>query len=806
MKILDNWLKRYTSYSLMPTDLAEKLTMLGLEFESIERLDTRFTGFVVGEVLTCEKHPQADRLSICKVNVGRATLTIVCGASNVAAGQKVIVGLPGATIPGGDHLEAGASQPLKRTAIRGVESEGMICSEHELDLGKDQEGILVLSGDASPGQSVASYFGLDDTAYAVEITPNRPDWLSHIGVAREIAVLTERGAKLPAVHVREGKERITKYLAVKVLDSKNCPRFAARMIRGVKIGPSPLWLQNALRNVGLRPRNNVVDVTNFVMYECGEPMHAFDYASIHGATIIVRPAKAGTVLTTLDGISRQIPEGAMLVCDADREVSVAGVMGGENSEITDATVDIVLEAAYWNPSSIRKTAKTLGISTDASQRFERGTDPAVIRYALDRAASMLVELTGGTLLRGCIDVYPRKIRERKVALRVERVNAILGTSLKKAEIVRSLGLLGFRLDPAKRNELRFYVPTYRVDIDREIDLIEEVARVYGYDKIEERTSGSFPGVDTESDFKIRDSLRDAIIGRGFQEAVTNSMLPEKESGMAGIDPVNILNPQNQDMSTLRTSLIPGLLSTVARNQNVGNPHLRLFEIGHVFRVTKGEQKALIENFLEEEKVCLLLTGEVSPIHWSGSSRVCDLFDIKGEVEDLLTKFALDKSRFISYSTSNGLTDDTLTIEIQGSYAGYLGQVRKEILKRYEIERPVFVAELQVERFKAAGSRTFNPLPRYPKVRRDVAFIVDEGIPAEHLERTILETESELLTSAMLFDVYTGNPLPHGKKSVAFALEVMSPHKTLTDAEIEDVVGRVVARVERTHGATLRSMR
>jgi phenylalanyl-tRNA synthetase beta chain len=806
MRILERWLKRYASFSFSPADLAEKLTMLGLEFESVERLDAPYAGFVVGEVLSREKHPQADRLSVCSVLAGRERLSIVCGAPNVAPGQKVVVGLPGAMIPRPGHQGAVGPEVLRKTTIRGVESEGMICSEYELNLGKNQEEILTLGDDAISGQSLASYYDLDDTAFDIEITPNRPDWLSHFGVAREIAVLTGRLPRLPVPVTKEGNEKITRHLSIQVLDPENCPRFAARMIRGLKIGPSPLWLQNAIRNVGLRPRNNVVDITNFVMYECGQPMHAFDYESLKGGQIIVRPAQRGLIFATLDGVSRNIPEGALMVCDAEKEVSIAGIMGGENSEITDATVDVVLEAAYWNPASIRRSSKLLGISTDASQRFERGADPGILHYTLNRAAALILETAGGTLLRGIIDVYPRKMRERKVPLRVERLNALLGTEMRKGEVIRSLGKLGIRRDTGKKEELRFVIPTFRVDIEREIDLIEEVARVYGYDKIEEKTSGSFPGVTSGNGFQIRDSIRNALVGRGFQEAITNSMLPERETRGLGIEPVAILNPQSQEMGTLRTSLIPGLLAVVARNQNVGNANLRLFEIGHVFRVEKEGAPGQIEDFLEEDRVCFLMTGEVAPLHWSMGSRSCDLFDVKGEVEDLITKFALDKSRFISYSTSNGLTDDTLTIDIQGSYAGHLGQVRREVLLRYEIERPVFVAELSVDSFKKTGARTFSPLSRYPKVRRDVAFIVDEQIPAEHLERTIKEMGGELLQSAELFDVYTGNPLPQGKKSVAFALEVMSPLKTLTDAEIEGVVRRVVAGVERTHGATLRSTR
>jgi phenylalanyl-tRNA synthetase beta chain len=806
MRILERWLKQYIDFSIGPHELAERLTMLGLEFESVQRLDARYNGFVVGEVLTQEKHPRADRLSVCTVGIGRETLQVVCGAPNVAVGQRVPVGLVGATVPRNQHDPAGAPFVLSRASIRGVESSGMICSESELDMGKDAAGIMILDRDAKPGESLASYFGLDDVAFDLEITPNRPDWLSHIGVAREIAVLTGTLPRLPHVKLKESAEPVGGHLSITVEDGESCPRFAARMIRGVKIGPSPRWLQNAIRNAGLRPRNNVVDITNYVMYECGHPLHAFDYALLRGGRIVVRTVRAGTPFTTLDGKSHSLPDGAVMVCDAEREVSIAGIMGGANSEISDETADIVIEAAYWKPSSIRRTAKALGISSDASQRFERGADPNGVRFALDRTAQLVLEMAGGTLLRGILDVYPAKIRERTVPLRVKRANDLLGTHLKKTEVVRDLALIGIEQSGVKGDTVKFRVPTFRVDVEREVDLIEEVARVHGYDRIESRSTATVSYRQPFPVSSLTDLLREALIGRGFQEAITNSMQPWNKASLEGGAPVRILNPQNQDMAALRTSIVPGLLDVAARNQNAGNFDLSLFEVGHVFRVDDTPAPKLIENFLEQEKLCLVITGGSAPVHWSGGRREVDLFDLKGDIEFLLAKFALDKSRFISYSTSKGLTDNTLGIEIQGSYAGYLGILTKEALREFGLERPVFVAEIEVERLRRDAPRVFTPLPRYPKVKRDVAFTVDAGIPAEHLEKTIRDSASELLQSVDLFDVYAGEQLPGGKKSVAFALEFMSLEKTLTDVEIEAAVGRVVAGVEKAHGAALRSMR
>ncbi len=803
MRILESWLRRYLSFRIPPEKLAESLSMLGLEIERIERLGEKYNGFLVGQVLGRAPHPNADRLTVCSVATGRETLQIVCGAPNVAPGQKVAVGLVGATIPQNQHDPSGNPFVLTRATIRGVESAGMICSEYELGLGKDAEGILVLDEGARVGQPLAEYLGMDDVAYDIEITPNRPDWLSHLGVAREIGVLTKKKPVLPGIRLREGKVPITKQLSVTVQDRENCFRFAARMIRGVRIGPSPAWLQNLLRNAGLRPRNNVVDVTNFVMLECGHPMHAFDYSLLRGHRIVVRQAKEGTPFFTLDGKEHMLPGRAVMVCDGEREVSIAGVMGGLNSEIRDDTTDVVLESAYWNPSSIRRTSKALGIVSDASQRFERGADPGMVLYALDRAAQLVVELAGGEILKGTLDVRPRKTRVRVVPLRTSRVNSVLGTRLTVAQIVRYLDLLQISRVGRSRDPLRFRVPTYRVDIEREIDLIEEVARVHGYDRIEERTTATIDFSRPLTGSGISGRVRSALIGAGFQEAITNSMQNEQRSGLSGKEAVTILNPQNQEMATLRTSLVPGLLDAVALNQSFGTSTLRLFEIGHTFSVDNSAKPKLVGNFLEEEKVSVLITGLSRPRSWSEPARAVDLFDMKGELELLLEEMGLDKGQFISYSTSNGLTDNTLAIDIHGSYAGYLGRIKDDVLKPFGIEQEVFAAELSLQLLEGSHTTVYSPLPRFPKVKRDVAFVVDASISVSEMEKAIRDAAGELLSSVELFDVYRGENLGEGKRGLAFSLELLSREKTLTDKEIEAAVQNVVRGVGQATGATIR---
>ena len=805
MKIVESWLKEIVPFRLAPETVAERLGTLGLEVASVERPGELYNGFVVGEILSCEKHPKADRLTVCKVDVGKETLQIVCGAPNVAAGQKVPVGLVGATVPRNQHDPEGKPFVLSRVTLRGVESSGMICSPHELALGDDAGGIMVLDAGAKTGEPLARHLGCEDVVYDVEITPNRPDWLSHIGVAREVGILVKKNPKPPAAMLREGKTPIGKHLKVTVKDRTNCLRFAARMVRGVTVGPSPEWLAQRLRLAGLRPINNVVDVTNYVMLECGHPLHAFDYSLLKGGAIVVRQSTPEESFVTLDGEEHRLPTGAVMVCDAEREVSVAGVMGGANSEIRPETADVVIESACWNPSSIRRTAKALGISTDASQRFERGVDPNGVIYALDRAAQLVCRLAGGELLKGRLDVYPKPIAPRRIALRVAKVNELLGTHLGAKEIVALLLPLGVK---AKQRPglLACVVPTFRVDLEREVDLIEEVARVYGYDRIEAKRVAT---VDLDNPFPDRtpaDIVRDAFSGWGFAEAMSGTMVDEKRARMAGAEePARLMNPLGTDMAFLRTSLIPGLLDSVRRNQNHGMADIRFFEIGHVFRVDSKAAGRLVGDFYEEERLAILIAGEREPRQWSSKPERCDLFDLKGVVEGVAEKLTLDKARFISYSTSDGLTDSSLSIEIHGVQAGTCGRVRKEICEGFGIEGELFAAELLLSALAPREARKYQSLPKYPKVRRDIAFFVERSIPVEGISAAIRTLGGELLEGVELFDLYEGEKAPEGKKSLAFSLELMSRQKTLTEAEIDAVVRRVVEGLQQEFRATLRSV-
>jgi phenylalanyl-tRNA synthetase beta chain len=802
MKLSHKWLQQYIAFDFTPEELSDKLTMLGLEVEGFERLGEKYRGFVVGKVLSVQKHPNADKLTVCSVDVGKERLQIVCGAPNVAVGQKVAVGLPGAVIPKNQHDPSGKPFTLSRVVLRGVESHGMICSEYELDLGTDKDGILVLDAKARVGQPFASFLGLDDVVYDVGVTPNRPDLLSHFGVAREIGVLVGRKPTLPKVNVRESRTPITKHFAVTVEDKRNCPRFAVRMIRGVTVRPSPEWMQNALRAVGLRPRNNIVDITNYVMLECGQPMHAFDYARLLGSKIIVRQSQGGTTFTTLDGKVRTLPANTVMVCDTEREVSIAGVMGGENSEISDTTTTVVLESAYWNPASIRRTAKALGIQSDASYRFERGADPNATDYALERAAQLVAQLAGGEVLRGRIDIYPKKIQPRTIAFRTERCNRVLGTKLSSAQIVSLLRPLGIEKKQSARGKLSFRIPTYRVDIEREIDLIEEVARVYGYERIETKTIAA---IDFDHPFGkevLADRIRNHLVGFGFQEALTISLQDEETARLGGKKPIRLANPLGKEMAAMRSSLLPGLLAAAAHNQSYGNTDLRLFEIGHVF--SEASQRQLVDNIAEETHVGLLLTGRSEPRHWKHPSHNVDLYDIKGEIADLLDVCGLDSWRFIYYPTSETLADNPIFVEINGTVAGFLGRVKSEVCKRFGVEQEVFAAELNLAQLQATKEKRYEPLPRFPKARRDVAFIVDASVTGESIEQCVREMQSAFVQDVELFDVYRGPNLPPGKQSLAYTLVLMAKDRTLTDEEIDAEVARVVQQVRTKFGAELRT--
>jgi phenylalanyl-tRNA synthetase beta chain len=792
MKISLNWLQKHIEVKISPDVLAERLTLAGLEVEAIENLADKYRGFVIGKVVSAEKHPNADRLTVCQVDTGNEKRQIVCGAPNVAAGQKVIVGLPGAVVPHDQHDKGGAPFTLADVKIRNVDSHGMICSGYELGLDSDKQGIIILPDDTKTGTDLAEYLHLNDTTFEIGVTPNRPDALSHAGIARDIGALLGRKLKRSRPKLVEAPETIAKHLTVELDYSAGCPRYSARVVRNVTVRPSPRWLIDHLTHIGIRPVNNIVDITNYILMDLGHPLHAFDYHKIAGKKIIIRRAKPGEKFITLDHKERTLEAETVMICDAEKPIAIAGVMGGLDSEISDSTTDVVIESAYFDPRLIRRASKAFGLSTDASQRFERGADPNATIYALDAAAEQIRNICGGEILKGVIDRYPKKITPKKVSVRLKKINDILGTSFDKNKVLKVLTNLALqpkvKLNP-KKSDLIFncLIPTYRPDITEEIDLIEEVARIAGYDNVPHRTVSSIQLQQTAPRKDFSAELRSLLIGRGFMEVVANSMQDHTVSALAGDEFVQIANPISKEMGSLRQSLIPGMLEIIRHNIFHGTSDLRFCEFGKVYKVRNGNftgnERA---QFQEENRILLALTGMSDPVGWDRKRRKTDIFDLRGELETVFRKISLDNSNFIPYPSTDALTQTGMSIEIQGNYIGLLGSIHKKILSRFEIEQDVFVAELLLSELdqRRTGGRKFTALAKYPVVERDIALIIDQKIDHRVVVSEIFRSGAKYLTSVELFDIYQGEQIGLGKKSYAYKLEFLSEDHTLTQEEID----------------------
>ena len=815
MRISLRWLEKYVKFNITPEALAERLSLVGLEVEEVDHLGRQYEGFVVGEVLSVRKHPNADRLTVCSVNVTVANqesvspLQIVCGAPNVAEGQKVAVGLAGAVVPRNQHDPEGKPFTLSKVKVRGEESNGMICSEYELGLGADSNGILVLPDDAEIGEPLAAHLGLDDVVLDVSVTPNRPDCLSHLGVAREVAAILKKKLVYPTVRVREEKNSSAqKSLRVEVRNKKDCPRYSARIVRDVVVGPSPDWLQASLRSVGVRPINNIVDITNYVMYESGQPLHAFDAEHIRGNTIIVRSANEGELFTTLDKKEHQLSASTLMICDAERTIAIAGVMGGLNSEISSGTKNVVIESACFEARSVRKTAKQLGVSTDASYRFERGTDPEGTVTAADRAASLMAEFAGGKVLQGAVDVRGGRPKARNITLRIERANRLLGTNISAEEIKKHLVSIGIAVRSMPKGALACTPPSYRPDLIEEVDLIEEIARLHGYIRIEDKMSTAFDLSNRVSASNATENVRALLEGMGFNEVVNNSLVDESIARMFSDNIVTIKNPISRELSAMRPSSICGLLQTVHHNSNHGTKDLHIFEIGKTYEKGVGSTPpGPVPGYSEKYFLSLCICGRKEGLSWGSDDKDVDIFDMKGLVGALLGKILLDKFRFIYYDSRSALTEQTIVVEKDGTYIGFLGKVKPELLKKFSIETDVYVSELSLVELTADQGmrREFHPSSKFPVVTRDLAFILDKSVREEDVDLQIRQTAGPLLKDLTLFDVFVGEPLKVEKKSFAFSLQLNSSEKTLTEHDTEAVVDRVVRGMKEKFGAELRSV-
>lgn len=790
MKISTNWLKDYVPNDIDPHLLAEKLSLVGFEVEEVieKRLD--FSKVVVGKVLRVEKHPNADKLTVCLVDIGNNNpLNIICGAPNVRKDQVVPVALVGADLPNGLRI--------KKAKIRGAESEGMICSEQELGISDEAEGIWVLPSNLSIGKPLADALDFEtDYILDIAVTPNRPDALSHIGIAREVAAIFDLPFSKPKPKFTELDELTSSLVSVEIESPESCPRYAARLIKNVKIVASPTWLVRRLESIGMRPINNVVDITNYILMETGQPLHAFDYDLLEEGRIIVRESREGESFMTLDDKTHKLKEGTVLICDAAKPVALGGIMGGLNSEVNNNTKNVLMESAYFAPQNIQRSLRYLGINSEASARFERGVDPNGIIYAQDRATQLMEELSGGEVYGGSVDNYPKKIYPVEIPLKHEQINNLLGTYLSIDEMSKILKKIEIE---TQGNKVK--IPTFRPDLERVADLAEEVSRLYGLDNIvsAEKSSINYEYDRNTFDGYI-DELKSVITGMGVQEVQTNSMINrEKWEELTGEAIYPILNPISHDMSGLRNNLALSLLNVLQWNINRQIKDLRVFEINRVF-LHPGSLKKLPR---EELRLAIALTGKMDLDLWYSNRQLIDFYSVKGFVESFTDKISLDYPQLISYD--NFVLDQALSIVVDGKTIGYFGQVKEEIQNTFDIETPVYLADFDV---KALFNQTrkaikYKVIPKYPFVERDLAVIVDENLEAVKLLKTVENKNIPDLKQISLFDVYRGEQIEAGKKSIALRFIFQSMDRTLTEEEVTASMNKIIKVLEKEHQGKIR---
>jgi phenylalanyl-tRNA synthetase beta chain len=799
MKISLSWIKELVDLKDISTDeIVSKLTMSGLEVEDVVDQTNLYKNFIVGFVKETENHPNADKLTICKVFDGKDDLQVICGASNVKAGQKIVFAPIGTEIPNGNFI-------IKKAKIRGVESHGMICAEDELLLSNDHSGIMVLDEKLDEGKSIIEALNLNDVILEIAITPNRPDALSHIGVARDLAALFDRDLIIPEIKLTEVKDDINKSASVIIEDTVNCPRYVAKVVTDVQIKESPQWLKNRLAKIGLRPRNNIVDITNLVLHECGQPLHAFDLDKLNDNKIVVKSTKSETTFTTLDSKARKLPLNTLMICDGSREVAIAGVMGGENSEITETTKNILIESAYFHPSSIRKTAKVLGLSTDASYRFERGTDPNITKYAAERCAQLVAELAEGKIAQGIIDVYPKVISPKEIELRYSRTTKILGYEVEPKKIKNILSRLGLAIKVLDADKLLVSVPTFRPDIEREIDLIEEIARINGYDNIPTVSKINITLEKKTDETEVDEKIRQAVTSLGFFEMINNPLQSESVAQLTG-NPIKISNPLSADMECLRTSLLSGALITISKNIKQGVKDLKLFEIGDAFKkVSDGEIKEF-SDFTETQNLLLAISGKGQNKGWNNEEKDSDFYLLKGLINSFLSKLSLDNVLIDSYySTANEIYAYYLTKSFKEVELGRGGKLKNDVLQQFDINQDVYCFEFDLTALKSiqSNSKTYIDPLKYPKIIRDFAFILDKSVKYLDVKEFIKKKSSQLLKVVSVFDVFESDSLGTDKKSLAFTLEYFDENRTLTEEEVEKDFNNLIALITKEFHAQLR---
>jgi len=808
MKISYNWLKQFIKIDWSAEKTSELLTNLGLEVEGLDVFQSikgGLKGIVVGHVLTCEQHPNADKLKITTIDIGEKTpLNIVCGAPNVTKGQKVAVAKIGTTL----YTNEGEAWTIKKSKIRGEESHGMLCAEDEIGLGKSHEGIMILDESLDIGTAIADHYNVeDDIVFEIGLTPNRSDAMSHYGTARDLmAGLSQYGTNTklisPSVSGFHVENRGLK-IDINVDDKIKAPRYCGLTISNIVVKDSPAWLQNRLKSIGLSPINNIVDATNYVLHDLGQPLHAFDADKINGNKINIKTVKSGTKFVTLDGVERILHHDDLMICDQDKPLCIAGVFGGENSGISESTSSIFLESAYFNPISIRKTAKRHALNTDASFRFERGIDPNITKYALKRAALLITEIAGGKISSDLIDEYPNKIEDPQVFLSFDKTNKLIGQEIPKEKIKSILSALEIKVNNITETGLGLTIPAYRNDVQREVDVIEEILRVYGYNNIgiTNKLNASISNTSKFENHKIENIVANQLVGQGFHEIMTNSLTTDKYKLISKqLDPdnnVKILNPLSNDLSIMRQSLIFSGLETLAFNINRQQLDLKLFEFGKTYH-NFDERKE------EFNHLSILLTGNKSEKSWNSNKTEVDYFYLKGIVKAVLDRLGIKK--FKSFPLSNDILNEGQQLNVGKHSIVEFGSLKTIALTPFGISQKVFCANFNWDNLiKVINQNTikFKDISKYPEVKRDLSLLIDEEITFENLYKLAKQTENNYLKDVNLFDVYTGDKLAKGKKSYAISFTLQDNKQTLKDSQIDKIMLKIQKRFESELGAELR---
>jgi phenylalanyl-tRNA synthetase beta chain len=819
MNISYNWLKQYINIDVTPDELSKALTSIGLEVGGVEEVQTikgGLEGLVIGEVLTCGNHENSDHLHVTTVNVGAGEpLQIVCGAANVAAGQKVVVATVGTKLYSGDD-----SFTIKRSKIRGVESLGMICAEDEIGVGTSHEGIIVLPAEAVVGTLAKDYYGVkSDTLLEVDITPNRIDAASHFGVARDLTAffaLKDKSVKLLRPSVEAFAVQNTKLsIPVKVENTDACPRYSAVTISGVKVTESPDWLKNSLKIIGLRPINNIVDVTNFVLHELGQPMHAFDADKIVGGTVMVKNLPEGTPFTTLDGVERKLNAADLMICDTEKPMCIGGVFGGLDSGVSEQTQNIFLESAYFNPVSIRKTARRHGLNTDASFRYERGCDPTNTIYVLKRCALLIQEVAGGEISSEIVDNYPVEVKPFDVSLSFRKINSLIGKEIGKENIETILNALEIKIVSQNEEGYELQVPAYRVDVQRDVDIIEDILRIYGYNNIEIgltlKSNLSF--VSKPDSYKLQNLISEQLTAQGFNEVLNNSLTKGSYyndlTSFPGVNSVKMLNALSSDLNVMRQTLLFGGLENIAYNVNRRNADLKFYEFGnsYYYHAENKKEGETLAAYSEDFHLGMWLTGNKHGQSWTAADEKSSIYELKAYVNNIFTRLGFNLRNLVVAEYTDDLFSEALTLSsATGRKLAVYGIIQPAIRKVTDIDVEVYYADINWNALLSElGDHTvkYAEISKFPEVKRDLALLLDKNIAFAEIEKIAFETERKLLKKVNLFDVYEGKNLEAGKKSYAVSFVLQDDSKTLTDNQIDGIMKKLQANYETKLGAKLR---